>query len=308
MRVTLHQLTVFEQVAHHGSVTRAAHALHMTQPAVSNILKQLEDYYQCPLTEVIGRKLSLTPFGEALLEGCRELHTTMNNIQAEIELLKGGLAGTLRVATVSTAKYFMPHLLGAFKRENPGIHINMTVCNRREIIQRLQENLDDFVIMSHPPGTLPVDCADFYDDELVVAASPRHKLSQSKQLSLNALQDDAWIIREPGSGTRYATEVIFKKRHFTPRVEMEISNNEAIKQAIVADMGISVISKQSIKLELENQLLQLVPVKGFPVRHIWSKTRANICRRLQKSFMNMSKNINRALVSGTLINRLKHLY
>lgn len=269
MKVTLHQLTVFEQVAKQSSITLAANVLHMTQPAVSNIVKQLENYYGCQLTEVIGRKLSLTVFGEILVSGCRQLQSVLNNTQAEIELLKGGLSGTLTVATVSTARYFIPGLLGAFKKQYPAIHIKLTVCNRQEIINRLEKNLDDFVIMSHPPMTIPVECTNFYNDELVVAVSNTHPLSRYKSASLKALQEQPWIIRENGSGTRYATDKIFKKHRFLPNIEMEIGDNEAIKQAIIANMGISVISKQSIQLELKNHLISLLSLKDFPVKHQW---------------------------------------
>ena len=270
MKITLHQLKVFKSVAKLGSVTRAAHELHMTQPAVSNIIRQLADYYDCPLIEVIGRKLSLTPFGNTLLTTCQQLETTLNNTQTEIDLLKGGLTGTLRVATVSTARYFIPRLLGLFKNKHKDIHIKLTVCNRHEIIGRLKDNFDDFVIMSHPPSTIPVDCATFYEDELVTAAPSTHPSARAKKLlSLSSLKNDAWIIREEGSGTRYATENIFKKWRFSPKVEMEIGDNEAIKQAIIANMGISVISKQSIKIELKHKLIAQLHVKGFPVKHTW---------------------------------------
>jgi len=270
MKITLHQLRVFEIVAKVNSVTQAAHELHMTQPAVSNIIRQLEDYYDCKLIEVIGRKLSLTPFGKALVTGCHQIEEILNSTKTEIDLLKGGLTGTLHVGTVSTARYFVPRLLGLFKNKHKDIHIKLTVCNRHKLIKRLKENLDDVVIMSHPPTTLPVNWANFYDDELVIAGPKNFSLSNSKKpLLLSQLKDEAWIIREEGSGTRYATENIFKKYRFSPKVEMEISDNEAIKQAIIANMGISVISKQSIKFELEHQLINLIDVKGFPIKHTW---------------------------------------
>ncbi len=270
MKITLHQLKVFECVARMGSVTQAAHELHMTQPAVSNIIRQLEEYYDCSLIEVIGRKLSLTVFGQTLVEGCQKLQTTLENTQTQIDLLKGGLTGTLHVATVSTARYFIPRLLGHFKTKYPDIHIKLVICNRHEIINRLSKNLDDFVIMSNPPRNSSVDCANFYDDELVIASSIKHKLSKSKQpIKLSSLKQEAWILREEGSGTRYATENIFRKSRFKPKVEMEISDNEAIKQAIMANIGISVISKQSIKIELSHKLISLIPTTQFPVKHTW---------------------------------------
>jgi len=269
MRLTLHQLRVFQAVAEHKSVTIASQHLHMTQPAVSNIVKQLQDYYGCALTEVINRQLTVTAFGKALLTHCKTIEATLNNAQTEIESLKGGIVGTIHVATVSTAKYFVPHLLGKFKQQHSDIHIKLTVCNRQAIIERLQENKDDFVIMSHPPSTLPVDCANFYDDELIVVAAPRYTKKKSQTMRLKELIDAPWIIRENGSGTRYATERVFKKYHFAPLIEMEIGDSEAIKQAVIANMGISIISKQSVKVEIKDKLMVALPVKEFPVKHKW---------------------------------------
>lgn len=270
MRLTLHQLKIFHTVARFGSVTGAAHHLHMTQPAVSNIIRQLEEYYACPLTEVVGRQLSLTPFGKTVAESYQQLAHILDTTKTQIQLLKGGLSGTLCLAVVSTARYFIPRLLGLFKNKYPDVHIKLTVCNRHDIISRLRRNLDDFVIMSHPPTAIPVDCADFYDDELVIAAPINHRFCQHEQaLSLSKLNQEAWIFREDGSGTRYAAENIFKKYRFSPIVEMEISDNEAIKQAIMANMGISVLSKHSIKMELRHRLIAQLNVKTFPAKHTW---------------------------------------
>ncbi len=152
MRLTLHQLHVFQTVAKFQSVTIAARHLHMTQPAVSNVLRQLQDYYECHLINTVGRKLYITEFGEALLKGCLQIEDILDNTKAALEKLNGGLAGTLKVAIVSTAKYFMPRLLGAFKQSHTNIHIKLSVCNRGEILHRLQQNFDDFIIMSHPPA------------------------------------------------------------------------------------------------------------------------------------------------------------
>jgi DNA-binding transcriptional LysR family regulator len=265
-------LAVFEAVAKHQSVTIAAQYLHMTQPAVSNIIKQLQNHYGCPLIEVIGRKLSLTVFGQSLLANCKIISATLDTIQTEIELLKGGVSGTIQVATVSTAKYFVPYLLGKFKEQhdkNDKIHIKLTVGNRQEIIQHLQENKGDFVIMSHPPDKLTVDCADFYNDELVVITGKNYTSKKSRSTHLKALEREPWIIREQGSGTRYATERVFKQHHFFPSIAMEIGDNEAIKQAVIANMGIAVISRQSVKFEVEKGLIKILTVTPFPVRHQW---------------------------------------
>lgn len=269
MKLTLHQLHVFQTVAEAGSVTAAANQLHMTQPGVSNIMRQLEEHYDCQLTHMLGRQLQLSQFGEILLNGCKKIGIELANIRTDLERLKGCVAGTLKVATVSTAKYFVPHLLGEFKSYHPDVHIQLVVKNREQIIERLQNNADDFVVMSHPPRELAVDIADLYEDELVIAASSQYQTPSNETLSLKHFKEAPWIIREQGSGTRFATENAFQKYKFYPKVGMEISDSEAVKQALIANIGISVISRQSINKELQDASLKILPVKGFPIKHEW---------------------------------------
>lgn len=269
MRITLHQLHVFKEIAKQGSVTRAGERLCITQPSVSNILRQLENYYGCALIEVICKKLYLTSGGEILLNGCMQLDACLEKIRSEIDSFKGSVTGTLKLAIVSTAEYFVPRLLGAFKQKNPFIRIQMKVCNRDEIINRLKTNEDDFVIMSQPPDLVQIDRADFYEDSLVVVASPINQYAKKYEIKLQEIANDRWIVREPGSGTRLAMLNIFKKNGIEPGIEMELGNNESIKQAVIANIGISIIPKQSIELELRNHLICVLPVKGFPIQHKW---------------------------------------
>lgn len=265
MSITLHQLKVFMAVADCMSVSKAAQQLHMTQPAVSNILKQLQDNFDCQLTDVVSRKLYLTPFGETLLQACHDISLRIAQAHDEINLLKGSITGLLKVACVSTAKYFTPHLLGQFKKSHPGVRINLSVHNRQGIIERLQDNVDDFAIMSHPPKQLPVEAKKFYVDQLIVAGGNH----LNTNATLEQLAKEPWIAREFGSGTRYASEKVFKKIGFSPNYAFEFSDVEAVKQAIIAQMGISVISKHSIRLELDNKLLKSLNIDGFPVNHNW---------------------------------------
>jgi len=269
MKITLHQLHVFKEIAKQGSITRAGERLCITQPSVSNILKQLENYYGCALTEVICKKLYLTSAGETLLNGCMQLDACLEKTQSEIDLFKGSVTGTLKLAIVSTAEYFVPRLLGAFKQKNPFIRIQMKVCNREEIINRLKTNEDDFVIMSQPPDLVQIDRADFYEDSLVVVASPIHQYAKKYATELQEIANDHWIIRESGSGTRFAMLNLFKKNEINPSIEMELGNNESIKQAVMANIGISIMPKQSIELELKNHLICILPIKGFPIQHKW---------------------------------------
>ncbi len=241
----------------------------MTQPAVSNILKQLEDYFDCRLIEVVRKKLSLTEEGHKLLDCAQQIRTIIDNTKSEINLIHGIIAGHLRVATVSTAKYFVPRLLGAFKNLYPQVHIELTVKNREQIISRLEHNLDDFVIMSQPPELNTIEKADFYHDQLVVVASVQHRLANKKNMSLKDLKDEAWLMREKGSGTRIAIQSIFKKHRLQPNITMEIDNNESIKQAVMANMGISIISKKSIELELATKHIKILDIQGFPIQYKW---------------------------------------
>lgn len=268
MNITLHQLNVLKTVKESGSITLAAQALHITQPAVSNILKQLELSCGYPLTEKIGKKIFLTQSGERLVEATEAIHHVLENASSDIQALHGRLSGTMSVTIVSTAKYFVPRLLGAFRQRYPGVKIKLTVCNRQDAIEVLKKNASDFLIMSQPPDDVPIEKQLFYKDELIVVASPERKF-KGKIQALNALADEDWIIREAGSGTRIVMKKLFKKYKMIPNIAMEVGNNESIKQLIMANMGISIVSKQSIELELEHKLINVLKVKDFPLSHPW---------------------------------------
>jgi DNA-binding transcriptional LysR family regulator len=268
MKITLHQLQIFRKVAELKSVTKAAEALHMTQPAVSNMLRLLNEALGSPVIEVLNKKIYLTHTGQVLLDASAEINQVLAEVVNKINLQKGIVSGQFRIASVSTAKYFVLRLLGAFKKHYPAVQIQLCVKNRNEILQRLQQNADDFVIMSQLPDNIQIDHQPFYADELIVAA-PAERRAQQKNLSLSDLQKEAWLLREPGSGTRMAVLNLFKKYRFTPRVAMELDNNESIKQAIISNMGISILSKQSIELEAKIGLIKILPVKGFPVPYEW---------------------------------------
>ncbi len=271
MRLSLHQLRVFSQVKVTQSITLAAKQLHMTQPAVSNIVKQLEDYYQCSLTTVYNRKTQLTDAGVILADAAHEINTILMKTENKIKQPSKTLKGKLSVAAVSTAKYFVPRLLAAFQKQHGDVHIKIIVCNRKEILERVKQNLDDFVIMSQPPKSKTVIVEHFYKDQLVVAGSSKSVLNTKKPYSLDTLKDENWLIRESGSGTRIAMMKLFKEFSIEPKIISEVGNNESIKQLIIADMGISIISLHSIELELNSQLISILPVKGFPKDHEWYK-------------------------------------
>ncbi len=262
-------MKVLKKIAECSSVTKAALALHMTQPAASNVIRLLEESLGTPVIEVLHKKTYLTLAGKILLEGIEQIHQVLEQTKMKIALAAGSVSGNLRVASVSTAKYFVPRLLGAFKEKNPQIHISLKVKNREEVIQRLKDNLDDFVIMSQLPNDFSIESQDFFEDVLVVAASSQHPLIKKNKIPLKKLAKEAWLIREVGSGTRIAMLKILKEHQIDPQIEMEIDNNESIKQAIIGNIGISILSKQSIVMELKSGLIQIIDVQEFPIRHEW---------------------------------------
>lgn len=269
MRISLHQLNVFKAIAEQGGVTAASKAMHMTQPAVSNLLKQLEQYFDCNLVEMIGKKMHLTLSGEALLKTATQVIGLIDECQSNISLINGGLKGTLKVSVVSTAKYFMPRLLSAFHESYPDVEVVLNVCNREQVIERLWANQDDFVIMSQPPSDSRCEIVPFFDDQLVVISGT--KPDSKSCLALNELENENWIVREVGSGTRMVMERLFTRHEMQPNIKMSLGNNESIKQFVMAGMGISIVSRQSIEIEAEMGLLFEMPVKQFPIAHEWYK-------------------------------------
>ena len=269
MRISLHQLTVFKQVVEQGSVTLAAQALHLSQPAVSNILKQLTEHTGHVLFETIDRKLYVTQAGQAVLQLAQQCESSMEDTTQQLQALAGGVIGTLSIGIVSTAQYFVPRLLGAFKQAHPQIHVALSVGNRHSILQRLEDNLDDFVVLSQPPKQSNMEVAPFFDDQLVIVAPPQHASQNHKMLKLRDLVKDTWLLRERGSGTRMMMERLFAEQGIAPHESMTIGNAESIKQMIMAGLGISMLSEQSVELEVANHLLTTLPVQHFPYRHPW---------------------------------------
>lgn len=268
MKITLHQLHVFKAVAEMGSVTKAAQKLCLTQPAVSNILRNLESVLDCKLTEVLGRKIHLSPSGRLVYAKALEILNEVDVLEKTLFDFRHAKKGEISIGLVTTAKYFVPLLVGRFKREYPDILVKMNVHNRDTIVKRLQHNEDDFVIMSQLPQGLLVESEDFYEDKLVVVAAADYRPC-AKALSLKNLENESWIIREVGSGTRIAMMQLFEKHALKPNISLEISSTEAIKQAVIAGIGISILSMQSVALELRLGLMQVLSVQDFPVRHEW---------------------------------------
>lgn len=268
-QATLHQLQIFEAIAKHGSFTRAAEELFLTQPTISQQMKQLTKAIGVPLYEQIGKRIYLTDAGKAVLEVGRDISQRFNDLEMTLADIKGLKQGNLKLAAITTAKYFVPRILGPFRQRYPGINISLQIANRQQILDRLSDNLDDLYFIGQPPEDLEINLRHFLDNPLVVIAPRNHPLAQEKLISLERLAEEPLIMRESGSGTRMAVEDFFAENRLKMRVEMEIGSNEAIKQAIVGGLGLSILSRHSLALEGPQGPLVVLDVEGFPIQKHW---------------------------------------
>jgi len=269
IQATLHQLRVFETVARHGSFTKAAEELYITQPTVSSQVKQLAQAVGLPLFEQIGKQLYLTQAGRELSATCHDIFKQLDNFEMKVADLKGMKQGQLRLAVVTTAKYFVPRLLGSFCQKYPGIDISLQVNNHQEITRRIQDNQDDLYILSQPPEDLDLCTEPFLDNPLVVVARHDHPLAKQKNVSIKQLRGEAFIMREPGSGTRQAVQQLLEKHKVKVKVRLELGSNEAIKHAIAGGLGISVLSKHTLVLESLSKELTILDIQHFPIQRRW---------------------------------------
>ena len=269
MHVTLRHLRTFEAVARCQSISRAAVELHLTQPAVSMQMKQLEEQIGVPLVEQVGKRMFLTEAGTELRGPAREIAVRMDALNTAMEQFGSLERGMLRLAVVSTANYFVPGLLAALHRRHPGVRISLQVANRAEVLAALADNSSDLAITGRPPDSMDVVAQHFMDNPLVVIAAPGHPLAAHKHIALARLADETLAVREPGSGTRAAVERHFAAHGVAWRAGCELSTNEALKQAVRADLGIGVVSAQTIELELQTRCLVVLPVEGFPIVRRW---------------------------------------
>ncbi len=269
MRVTWNQLRLFEAVARHASFTRAAEELHVVQPTVSAQIKQLTDTIGVPVFEQVGKKIYLTDAGKELYKTIRELFESWERFEMIIADMKGAKTGKLRVSIVTTAKYFIPRLLGPFCQHYPGIEVSMEVTNRDRIVERLLDNQDDLYIMGVPPDHVAIERYPFLQNPLVVIAPKTHELALEKRISLARLTRERFILREPGSGTRIAVEEFFAEHELSLAVKMELNNNEAIKWAVAGGLGLSIVSKHALMLEPMQDKIAVLDVEGFPIMRSW---------------------------------------
>jgi len=267
---SLRQIQVFESVARNLSFTRAAEELHLTQPTVSGQVKSLADAIGLPLYEQLGRNIFLTEVGEAVVISCREIINSLSNLEIKLDDFRGMKRGRLRVAVVSTAKYFIPLALGEFCKKYPDIELSLHVGNRDSLLKRLNQNLDDIYILGQIPQTsFNLDVVPFTTNPLVIIANRENELVGQK-VTLEQLADQFFIMREEGSGIRSAVMDAFSKKGLEVNERLTMQTNEAIKHCVVGDLGVACVSEHTLYLEDKNGPLVELDVEGFPIKKSWN--------------------------------------
>lgn len=269
MNVTFRQLKVFESVARHLSYTKAANELHLTQPAVSMQIKQLEENAGISLLEQVGKKIFLTEAGAEMYHYSRSIAHELEEAGAIMEQLKGLESGRLEITVATTANAFATRMLAMFKKRHEGVTISLDVTNRERLLRQLADNEKDIAIMGRPPEDSALATEAFADNPLVVVASPEHPLAGQSKIPLKALQNETFVVREPGSGTRTAMQRFFDEHNMEITSSLEMNENEAIKQAIQAGMGLGIVSLHTLELELETHRLVILDVEDFPIMRHW---------------------------------------
>jgi DNA-binding transcriptional LysR family regulator len=269
MHITIRQLQVFSSVAKHLSYTRAAEELHLTQPAVSMQIKQLEKSVGLNLFEQIGKKIYLTEAGNVVLEHAISINSKLKSIENDLEQLKGIDGGRLTVCIASTVNYFATRLISRFSQAYPNVQISLDVTNRHDLLKRLETNEPDLVLMGRPPASADLNSTAFMDNPLVVIANPHHPLANESDIPIQRLTDEKFVLREQGSGTRSAMEEIFEEYHVKPRVSTQLSGNESIKQAVEAGLGLALVSFHTVDLELKANRLTTLDIQHFPILKKW---------------------------------------
>jgi len=269
VHLTLQQLRLFEAVSRLGSYTRAAEELCISQPAVSIQIKRLETQAGLPLFEQVGKKTFPTTAGKTMYDASLDILNRIEDLKHSIEELKGTVKGSLQMSVVTTAKYFLPNLLGIFLQQYPDVEPKLKFTNRARVIERLMNNEDDFVIMGQIPKDDNLEAYPFLNNILGIVAHADHPLANKKNITIEELANQRFLIREPGSGTRYVFDQLLKEHGVIIEPYMELGSGEALKQAVMAGLGIAVLSLHSVQLERDVNKLIVLDVEGFPLKRRW---------------------------------------
>ncbi len=266
---TLKQLRAFCAAARHKSFARAAEELHLTPPAVTMQIKELEAAVGLPLFDRGAKTVTLTMSGEYLLVYVRRILATLKDAEDAMARLRGAQSGRIVIGMVSTAKYFLPRLLARFRAQHRGVEMRLSVGNREQLVRQLHDNEVDLAVMGRPPRELDTRAEPFAAHPHGVVASPEHPLARAREIQPSALASEEFIVREPGSGTRAAMEHFFREQHLSPPVVMEMTSNETIKQAVIANMGLAFLSLHTAGLEISTGQLVVLDVVGLPLMRRW---------------------------------------
>jgi LysR family transcriptional regulator, low CO2-responsive transcriptional regulator len=269
MNYTLHQLQVFLKIAEHGSITKAAEELHLSQPAVSIQLKNFQIQFEIPLTEVVGRKLYVTEFGKEIAVAANKILEQVQAINLKTLAYKGQLTGRLKIAVVSTGKYVMPYFLTNFLQQHPGIELRLDVTNRAMVINNINENDIDFALVSILPDALQVESVELMENKLYLIAGKDYPIPKGK-LDNKIFEEVTLIYREAGSGTRLTMERFLRNNNIPVSKKLELTSNEAVKQAVLAGLGCSIMPIIGIKNELKSGELRILPVPKLPITTNWN--------------------------------------
>lgn len=268
MNYTLNQLRIFVKVVQLQSVTKASEELHLTQPAVSIQLKNFQDQFEIPLTEIVGRKIFVTDFGKEIAVAAIQILEQVNTISHKTLAYKGQLFGKIKISIVSTGKYVMPYFLASFLKANPGVELDMDVTNKNKVVKSLQNNEVDFALVSILPENIKVEKIDLMQNKLFFVANNEFISKDKKTESI--FNERPLVFRESGSGTRQSMERFISQNAINVEKKMELTSNEAVKQAILAGLGCSIMPLIGIRKEIQNKELQIIPVKGLPISSNWS--------------------------------------
>ncbi len=269
MHLTLQQLKLFDSVARNAGYTPAARELHLTQPAVSIQIKRLEEQLGLALFERVGKQILLTQAGKVVHESTLAILEKLSEMANVVEQIKGDVKGPLQLAVVTTTKYFLPHLIGEFLQCYPDVEPRLRFTNRERVVERLDANLDDFVIMGQLPPNRNLVSHPFLENILVPVARPDHPLAKRKGVSLQELAAQRFLHREQGSGTRMRFEQLLQDNGLEATPYMELGSMEAVKQGVMAGLGVAVLSLHALRLELETGRLSVLDVEGFPLKRQW---------------------------------------
>lgn len=269
MHITLRQMRLLRAIAHHETITRAAQAVNLSQPAVSLQMKMLEQEVGEPLWEKVNKRLYMTAAGNIVLEAAQDVLQRIDRMEGELEATRGQVTGELDIAVVTSAKHFLPHFLGEFLRLHPLVKPRLTVTNRASVLEALAENRHDIYIMGQIPDRLQVEAFPILDNILEVVAAEDHPLRNEKHISLERLAEERFLVREAGSGTRFAVEKLFARHKLQITPFMELGSTGAIKNAVIAGLGIAVLSRHSLEYELKAKALCILDVEGFPLHRRW---------------------------------------